>query len=48
MAFIGSFVLTAVSVRQQRSLEGYRVEVITNSAAFISADMYIIPITLNF
>lgn len=34
-----SFVLTTASVRQQRRVEGYRVEVITNSAVLISADV---------
>jgi len=35
-----SFVLTTASVRQQRRVEGYRVEVITNSAVLISADVF--------
>ena len=34
-----SFVFTTASVRQQRRVEGYRVEVITNSAVLISADV---------
>jgi hypothetical protein len=34
-----SFVLTTAGVRQQRRVEGYRVEVITNSAVLISADV---------
>ena len=36
---VASFVLTTASVRQQRRVEGYRVEVITNSAVLISADV---------
>jgi len=36
---VASFVLTTAGVRQQRRVEGYRVEVITNSAVFISADV---------
>ena len=35
-----SFVLTTAGVRQQRRVEGYRVEVITNSAVLISADVF--------
>lgn len=35
-----SFVLTTASVRQQRRVEGYRVEVITNSAVLVSADIF--------
>ena len=37
---VASFVLTTASVRQQRRVEGYRVEVITNSAVLISADVF--------
>ena len=36
---VASFVLTTAGVRQQRRVEGYRVEVITNSAVLISADV---------
>ena len=36
---VASFVLTTASVRQQRRVEGYRVEVITNSTVLISADV---------
>ena len=35
-----SFVFTTASVRQQRRAEGYRVEVITNSAILVSADIH--------
>ena len=37
---MASFVLTTASVRQQRRVEGYRVEVITNSAVLVSADIF--------
>lgn len=37
---VASFVLTTASVRQQRRVEGYRVEVITNSAVLVSADIF--------
>ena len=36
---VASFALTTASVRQQRRVEGYRVEVITNSSILISADI---------
>lgn len=39
LSFFSTFVYTTASVRQQRRVEGYRVEVITNSAVFISADI---------
>ncbi len=37
---VASFVLTTASVRQQRRVEGYRVEIVTNSAVLISADVF--------
>jgi len=36
---MASFVTTTASVRQQRRVEGYRVEVLTNSAILVSADI---------
>ncbi len=36
---MASFVTTNASVRQQRRVEGYRVEVLTNSAILVSADI---------
>ena len=39
LSFFSTFIYTAASVRQQRRVKGYRVEVITNFAVLISADV---------